>query len=66
MGQKKLQPVTASTKLRHGQPQEERTVQNISFPSTTAVVMAQSKETSSLLISSAQNTVAQALLYNRE
>ena len=66
MRQKKLWPMTASTKFRHGQLQEERTAQNISFSGTTVMAMTQSKETSSLLSSSAQNTLAQALLYKWE
>ena len=66
MGQKKRWPMTASTKIRHGQPQEERTAQNSSFWGTTVMAMTQNKETSPLLSSSAQHTLAQALLYKRE
>lgn len=58
--------MTTSTKFRHGQPEEERTAQNISFSGTTVMAMTQGKETSSLLSSSAQNTLAQALLYKWE
>lgn len=38
---KKLWPVTASTKFRHGQPQEETPAQNISFSGTTVMATTQ-------------------------
>lgn len=66
VGQKNLWPMTVPTKCRHRQLQEERTAQNISFSGTTVLAMTQSKETSSLLSSSAQSTLAQALLYKWE
>lgn len=56
VGQKNLRSTTAPTKCSHKQLQEERTAQNISFSGTTVLAMTQSKERSSLLSSSAQNT----------